>query len=770
MIKRINKIKSFGVFEDFKKTGDIRDFEEKNIIYGWNYSGKTTFSRLISYLDKNVEIEEDYKDIEFEVELTNGSKINNINRETSPLQVQVFNSDFVNNNLHFGISDKMNGIKFAVGDTGDILQQIETTDEYIKKANVVINRNQSNIISFNNFDTKFTDVARDLTNLLELGRNFTKGNVKDYVKRWVGQPLENYQISSETELAKVLTNAKAQNTGSKIDTTNIPSTQYEYLFNEVVKILKLHPEPSKDNELLSTNKELYDWARSGLDLYKKINPQPQTCAFCGGPITKEGRLAELNAYYSNEAAKVKSQIEQLKQEIEEEKQKFEKLGWSKQSENDLAQSIRADYKEKKQSYQLIKNAYTELLDKLISKLDEKYSQSLFVPTEFGNVDDSANQNIQQWILSVSELFNKSNNIIDNFNQTKEVAKKQYIEHYIARFLIDNDYRGIEIKKNIENKYIEKIKNAINQKEGDKKRLSSQLDSVEKGQEEFKEFIKLFLNRDDLDIMVTDDNYFILKRGERIANHLSEGERTAIAFSHFMVTLKSLKDSNKLQDYIIFIDDPISSLDANHIAQVSALLNTFFFEKGLDPEKPEKVCNCFKQLFISTHNFEFFSFIRDANNIKRRKKNADNKEVPSCNCFMIKKLNIKHSTIINMPAPLSKYNSEYVYLFSEINKFKEDRYPEERAYMMPNIVRRFLEIYTLMKLPGNNDEIDNRIKLLFKDRIVELKILHNFSHFTSFDRLTRHSELVLRIQDVIDDLYKILQADNTHYQSLLDGIK
>ena len=62
MIKRINKIKKFGVFEDYRRSGDIRDFEEKNIIYGWNYSGKTTLSRLISYLDKNVEIEDDYKD------------------------------------------------------------------------------------------------------------------------------------------------------------------------------------------------------------------------------------------------------------------------------------------------------------------------------------------------------------------------------------------------------------------------------------------------------------------------------------------------------------------------------------------------------------------------------------------------------------------------------------------------------------------------------------------------------------------------------------
>ena len=90
-------------------------------------------------------------------------------------------------------------------------------------------------------------------------------------------------------------------------------------------------------------------------------------------------------------------------------------------------------------------------------------------------------------------------------------------------------------------------------------------------------------------------------------------------------------------------------------------------------------------------------------------------------------------------------------------------------MMPNIVRRFLEIYTLMKLPGNTNEIDNRIKILFEDKFLELKILHNFSHFTSFDRVTKHSELILRIKDVIDDVYTILESDSSHLQSLREGI-
>lgn len=419
MIKRINKIKNLGVFQNYRRSGDIRDFEEKNIIYGWNYSGKTTLSRLISYLDKDVEIEEDYKNAEFEVELSDGSKIDNNNRGSSFLQIKVFNSDFIRDNLHFDSSDKkMNGIKFAVGDTGNILEQIEAIDVFITKAKTIIARNQSNINVFNGFETHFTDEARRLTDLLGLGRGFTKANVRNYVQVFAGQALESFVISDEAELKKVLTNATAQNTGSIIDTTNRPSTQYETLYNQVKTILKRQPQPSVDDELLSSDRDLYTWAKSGLELYNKKNPQPQRCAFCGGMITKEGRLAELNAYYTNEASMVKSEIEQLKQRIEEEIRRFMSLDWSRISDNDLAQSWRAGYLEKKHSYQSIKDAYKILLEVLIAELDNKYSDSLFVPMEIGTIDESANIAIQKWVSAVEEIFNNSNSIIKDFKFRK----------------------------------------------------------------------------------------------------------------------------------------------------------------------------------------------------------------------------------------------------------------------------------------------------------------------------------------------------------------
>lgn len=774
MIKRIISIKNLGVFSNYTHDSELKDFEEKNIIYGWNYTGKTTVSRLISYLNSETQIDDDYSNAEFEVELHDGKKINITNRNESSLLIKVFNSDFIKNNLHFDAvneEQKITGIKFAVGDTGDILNQIKEKEKYIIKANSIKEHISTPINIFNLFDSKFTAKARELSEFLNLGRNFTKRNIEAYISSWANRDYRDFIIKDDTELSKIRTEATSQNTGNIINTDSIPKSSYQSLLEDVDKILKSQPKKTNEDELLSSDNDLYIWAKSGLNIYTTKRKDLKKCAFCGSDLTEE-RIQNLNIFYSNEASRVKNEIEQLREKIDIEKNKFCNLDWSTKSENDITPSLQAEYIQKKKEYSYIFNEYKNLLDVLLDKLEEKLENSLFIPMKLDTIDSSANSRMLDWIESVQQIFVNNNEIINKFDQKQREAKEKYKEHYIASFLIQEKYKDLEIRKSVAEVRVNKIRQNVDKKNIEITILRDKLGSVDKGKEELNNYIKLFFNREDLIIDVTDDKYFVLKRNGKIATHLSDGEKTAIAFSHFMVMLKSLKDEGKLKDYIIFIDDPISSLDANHIAQVYSLINSFFFEKGLDAENPDKICNCFQQLFISTHNFEFFSFLRDANNLNRRKKVKEgekNVEKPSCNYYFIKKINKTDSVIENIPKALSIYKSEYVYLFSEIEKFKNENYPEERAYMMPNIVRRFLEIYTLMKLPGNTNEIDNRLRILYGDRFTELKILHNFSHFTSLDRATKHSELILRIQDVIEDLYKILENDIVHLNSLREGI-
>jgi len=55
MIKRIKATKNFGIFKDFTWDESINEFKKYNLIYGWNYSGKTTIARILrSFEVKNL--------------------------------------------------------------------------------------------------------------------------------------------------------------------------------------------------------------------------------------------------------------------------------------------------------------------------------------------------------------------------------------------------------------------------------------------------------------------------------------------------------------------------------------------------------------------------------------------------------------------------------------------------------------------------------------------------------------------------------------------
>lgn len=54
MIKSINKIKNFGLFKDFKWNSNIPNFSQYNLIYGWNYSGKATLSRMFRCIESKL--------------------------------------------------------------------------------------------------------------------------------------------------------------------------------------------------------------------------------------------------------------------------------------------------------------------------------------------------------------------------------------------------------------------------------------------------------------------------------------------------------------------------------------------------------------------------------------------------------------------------------------------------------------------------------------------------------------------------------------------
>jgi wobble nucleotide-excising tRNase len=769
MIKKIQFIKQFGIFKDYNwdTTEGIKEFKEKNVIYGWNYSGKTTISRIFSSLHDK-QLHDKYKSGEFKIVYDDDNKeLTQGDLKTFGFGVQVFNSEFIKQNLKWDMKESLNAISFDVGKNVEIRDEIEKNEERINSiegTETIIGRkatHQPAIDEFNNFETlKFTNEAKiikiDIFNSLI---EFNKGHLKG-IKTQVEADLFAHIITDSTSLGEIKKTALANNDKNEInEIAFMPSVKN--IYDSVEAILKAEPPQSEVVEALENDNDMYKWAKEGLKLHS--NNGKEICSFCGNGITKN-RYGLLNNYFSNASAKLRSEIENCKLLLTNEATALDNINIPK-SKNDFTDKCHTDFEDQLEKWREVKKAYKKFLKNLSNELDRKENGNIFNPLTIIEYDLISAEGITNWIADTQKIIDTHNTFVKNFNEEQSEAREKLKKHLVADFLNREKYTEKEKANDYSVECLRKYDCLIGKIKVKNNELWGKLKDVVAGKNELNKFIKTFLNREDINIEVTSDDRFVLRRGNDFAENLSEGEKTAISFAYFLVTLESLHREKKLKETIIFIDDPISSLDANHIAQVYSLINSFFFRKGEDPLQPDAAINCFKQLFISTHNFEFFSFLKDSTQLKKHNSNPNT----GCNYYFIQRIGEDNSQLIPLPNSL-RLKSEYVYLFQILFRFYKDgcKLEDDSLILMPNALRRFFEIYTLMKLPGSTGEIDSRINLLLGGTH-NLKILHHFSHFTTFEKATKHDELIMLLPGAMEELMTLLKSDTTHFESLKRAI-
>lgn len=86
MLLKVKQIKDFGIFHDFSWQSDMPDFKQFNLIYGWNRSGKTTFSRIFSSFENKLAFP-DYENGTFKVKDSDGNDLKSSDIEEANLSV-----------------------------------------------------------------------------------------------------------------------------------------------------------------------------------------------------------------------------------------------------------------------------------------------------------------------------------------------------------------------------------------------------------------------------------------------------------------------------------------------------------------------------------------------------------------------------------------------------------------------------------------------------------------------------------------------------------
>ncbi len=214
----------------------------------------------------------------------------------------------------------------------------------------------------------------------------------------------------------------------------------------------------------------------------------------------------------------------------------------------------------------------------------------------------------------------------------------------------------------------------------------------------------------------------------------------------------MEDKNTtLNNTIIFIDDPVSSLDCNHLFHTYSLIKN-------------ELADC-EQLFISTHNFEFFNLIKDWFKEDREYKR-------NSSFYLIEKLRNAKATnckLSELPELLRKFKSEYAYLFSLLYNFnKQQEQDYDRLYILPNIVRRYLEAFVGFKVLGG---LSKNLSILIEGQPQQDKVnkfIQEYSHNQSSLRILNFPEFV-ECKDVVDTVLKAVKDnDKEHYDALVEA--
>ncbi|EHX6066775.1 AAA family ATPase, partial [Campylobacter jejuni] len=478
----------------------------------------------------------------------------------------------------------------------------------------------------------------------------------------------------QNQLIKILEDKEKQNIIFK-NTFN--KDNFQGIFTYSLKILE--KEVIIKENLTS---ELRKWLEEGLEFHKE-HSFTQQCKFCNNPLTLE-RIAWIENNIkddSGEKEQIEKELKDLLDNFESYKLESKKLLLGIEYEN-----FYSNYKDifiglKEQLGVSIAN-YNEELLKIEKKLTKK-KKDVFTPMKLENINDFSDE-ILQILNKIENLCKENNEYAKNLLSKQDEARKKLRLNEVAKFAKDSDcFAKQDEIKNLGQKLsnmqstIETEKNEINNYNLEIEKYKEKLSNLETSTSNINKYLKSYFGHNMLELKVKKDDkgqlngeFEILRNGKQ-AKNLSEGECSLVAFCYFVASLEDAKTKDK--NPIIWIDDPISSLDNNHIFFIFSLIEAKIAKKIKD--------NKYSQLFISTHNLDFLKYLKSLTGYDKNDKKSF--------MYLIEKTN--NSDIKILPDYIRKYVTEFNYLFEQIFKnYNNTNITIDSYYSLANNIRKFLD--------------------------------------------------------------------------------
>lgn len=753
-IKRIRSLKGVGILADKSTKDQGPDFLKVNLIYGFNGSGKSTLSRVFACLQHG-QHDELLDECAFEVELDDGTTYGSPKKlQGLEERVCVFNTDFVTRSLQweegtassiFYLSQEQAGLVNQLKDNEKQRPIKDAELEGLKKTAKASNK----VLS-----TYCTERAKTIHKGLHLGtRKYEAPKLKaDYAS----QPFGDADILPPAKLVALEEAVSRATPSPPIGPLELDPGKLMSAVGQAIELAGMSLGAVVLEEM-EAHPKMVPWVKEGHE-YHMANGL-KTCLLCQNAFT-DARKSQLAAAFDDKLSEFIGRVGDAKAGTLSLRSAsaLNSQTWPKTVEFDP--SLQATYEEGLKVYEATAAAAASLLDEAATAMSERLDQ----PTKIvkhalpGMQDVNTSMNgLSEALKAVNALIEDHNATVENFSKRQEETREAILRHYLADGLAT--YKAAKYAADADTAAEERADAellAIDQTIGD---LKAKVRAHGPAASKITKLVYDYLGHKELTIVAADQGYSLHRNGKPVKGQPSEGEKTAIALCYFLTTLES--EGRALKDLIVVVDDPISSLDTKAMNYACALVL----------RKLEKA----KQLFVLTHNQHCMNEFKKAWMSAAYPRKAET--VPTGRLlYMDVKLaegsTSRSANIVEMSHLLREYDSEYHFLCNKILEFEaagNDYSPN--LLLMPNAMRRVLEIFLAFKVPGTNP-IKQKLKSLsdrYPDdldavRIVALERLSQVeSHSDSLDDLTGYSPMILEeVRQTCTTLLELMAvADEAH---------
>ena len=733
---KINKVTVFGP----PFNGESFEPTNVNFVFGKNGAGKSTISRAIR----------DAKDISW------------VNGSYDGTSVQVFNDEYIKNN----IDGQMNGV-FTISEpdieTEKDIEKTETdqkqNDKEIEKQNSIIEANATAKAKLES-DTYDSCWATTRGLIKQLKNNPTNGRSKEAFFKEISaanpvehaveeiQKLENLAYDKNLRLLDPYVNYVLPSLDATILSTPIVSigdTQFSLFMKEM-------------------GQEASDWIYRG---FKKFQPVAGgLCPYCQEVLKPEKKLA-LEQAFDDSYSKAVERLNKLK-EYDFPKYKSDVCSFLNLIENsDGFVFIEHD------EYKELKREILGCLELMMRKIDEKES---FLSSKIMPVD------IESSFIKLGDLLEKANMKIEEQNKLFEAGdmkmnfRKAVVEQ--CAFMCEsniNYYREkkkelqeIGDKANVEFANCKNMKHFYSEKLARlRAKTTSTLPVINK--------INNLLAASGFNSFsiapVGKRNYKLVRPDNSDAQFLSEGEKNFICFLYFYYSVYGVLDETLgLDDRVVVIDDPVSSMDSDSVFIIAELVREIVDAviNAFNPVKIEGLSTHIKQVFVLTHNSFFYNevapmYIDSYANVSYfeiQKEGTKSHIVPNIKVINAGALNEKK---VNYLPDLGNYSS----LWEIYNTSDNPR-------ILMNTMRRILEEYFLHNLGYRPMDFKKQILDHIKDGSMDssdkilIRALVNYvaNDAISSINFSTYTSDIKKLKDIFAVIFSCFHQDQ-HYNMMIN---